>query len=78
MIELRWLDRNIAPPFEGNRVLQFRVIERTELTYDANGYVNGHIPHWSDWQNVPIVKESPKMLVPDGTLVIDAGGDSGY
>ena len=55
MLELRWIERKLDPEFgkdmgKVNRVLQYR-------TGRYGTYVSDPAIIWSDWQDVPTVKE---------------------
>ena len=64
MIELRWLERQ-TPLFAANpnsavttvRTLQYRVPADTMGTYMVN-----EDDRWSDWRDVPVVRDDPKAL----------------
>lgn len=52
MIELRWLEKRIGPrdEYEIVKVLQYRV-----GVYISDNM--GSVAHWSDWMDVPTVRE---------------------
>lgn len=57
MIELRWLEKTHVPEHGGATGYTYKVLQYRQRDYENLGPFSGYSKKWSDWTDVPEVRE---------------------